>query len=134
MDSEEEGEFLVSCCGGRRVQVTLPVEKEAVKAGEEAYVLRIRGLKGGHSGSDINLQRASANKLMGRLLDELQSKVAYALVRVEGGKMDNAICREADAVLTMTADAAKEAEKIVAEMEKVLKQEYHRTETVQCFY
>ena len=72
MDSEEEGEFLVSCCGGRRVQVTLPVEKEAVKAGEEAYVLRIRGLKGGHSGSDINLQRASANKLMGRLLDELQ--------------------------------------------------------------
>ena len=129
MDSEEEGEFLVSCCGGRRVQVTLPVEKEAVKAGEEAYTLQIRGLKGGHSGGDIHLQRASANKLMGRLLDALQSKVAYSLVRVDGGKMDNAICREADAVLTMTADAAKEAEKIVAELEKEFKQEYHRVET-----
>lgn len=116
MDSEEEGEFLVSCCGGRRVQVTLPVEKEAVKAGEEAYTLQIRGLKGGHSGGDIHLQRASANKLMGRLLDALQSKVEYSLVCVDGGKMDNAICREADAVLTMTADAAKEAEKIVAEL------------------
>lgn len=129
MDSEEEGKFLVSCCGGRRVQVTLPVEKEAVKADEEAYVLRIRGLKGGHSGSDIHLQRASANKLMGRLLDALQAKTSFSLVRVEGGKMDNAICREADAVLTMTVEAAKEAEKIVADMEKELQKEYHRTET-----
>lgn len=129
MDSEEEGKFLVSCCGGRRVQVTLPVEKVAKKADEEAYVLRIRGLKGGHSGSDIHLQRASANKLMGRLLDALQAKVAFSLVRVEGGKMDNAICREADAVLTMTAEDAKEAEKIVADMEKELQKEYHRTET-----
>lgn len=128
MDSEEEGEFLVSCCGGRKVHVTLPVEKEAVKAGEEAYALRIRGLKGGHSGSDIHLQRANANKLMGRLLDALQRKVAYGLVSVDGGKMDNAICREADAILTMTAEAAKEAETIVAEMEKELKKEYHRTE------
>ena len=128
LDSEEEGIFTVSCAGGMRADCTLPGKREPL-GGESCYAVTLSGLQGGHSGGDIHLQRASANKLMGRLLDALQSKVAYSLVRVDGGKMDNAICREADAVLTMTADAAKEAEKIVAELEKEFKQEYHRVET-----
>ena len=129
MDSEEEGKFLISCCGGRRVHVLLPVERIAKKADGLTYLLKIRGLKGGHSGSDIHLQRASANKLIGRVLYELEKSIPFALVSVDGGKMDNAICREADAVLTITKEDAEKAEKIVKAMEKMLQEEYHHTET-----
>lgn len=128
MDSEEEGKFLISCCGGRREQIVLPVEYQEKKEDAGAYLLKIKGLKGGHSGSDIHLNRASANKLMGRILKALSEKVDFALVRVDGGKMDNAICREAEAVLAVREADEKNAEQIVAEMEKTLKEEYRRSD------
>lgn len=128
LDTEEEGEFLISCCGGRREKITLPADYEEKKEKEQAYLLKIRGLKGGHSGSDIHLHRASANKLMGRLLNALQEEVDFSLARIDGGKMDNAICREADAVLTIHPDGAKRAEEIVKDMEKTLKEEYRHAD------
>ena len=57
----------------------LPAEREVKKAGTKAFVLRIRGLKGGHSGADIHLQRASANVLLGRILFGLKEKLEYDL-------------------------------------------------------
>ncbi len=129
MDSEEEGKFLISCCGGRKVYAKLPVERTKKTVDEITYLLQIRGLKGGHSGSDIHLQRANANKLMGRVLQALQKEIPFGLVSVDGGKMDNAICREAEAVLTVTKENAEKAEKIVAKMEKMLQEEYHCIET-----
>lgn len=128
MDSEEEGKFLVSCCGGRRVHVSLPVRRESKQVNAQPYLLKISGLKGGHSGSDIHLQRASANQLMGRLLYTLQKNVAFSLVCIDGGKMDNAICREAEAVVALETEAAKVAERIITEMEQTLKEEYRRTD------
>ncbi len=108
MDTEEEGYLMVSCCGGRRMRMYLPIERTAIPAGEKAYSLRIRGLKGGHSGADIHLQRASANVLMGRALLEIREQLPYHLAEINGGNMDNAICREAEAILTI--NPAKEAE------------------------
>lgn len=128
MDTEEEGKFLISCCGGRREQIILPVEYTEKKEGEQAYLLTIKGLKGGHSGSDIHLNRASANKLMGRVLQALAEKTTFDLVRVDGGKMDNAICREAEAVLTLSDAEGKMAAQIVEETEKMLKEEYRRSD------
>lgn len=129
MDTEEEGHLMVSCCGGRRMRVYLPLEKEAKQADAKAFVIRILGLKGGHSGADIHLQRASANVLLGRLLLELREKMGYALVRADGGNMDNAICREAEAVICI--DPAKEAEgaALVAELQKVFWNEYKDCES-----
>lgn len=129
MDTEEEGHLMVSCCGGRRMRVYLPLEKEAKQADAKAFVIRILGLKGGHSGADIHLQRASANVLLGRLLLELREKMDYALVRADGGNMDNAICREAEAVICI--DPAKEAEgaALVAELQKVFWNEYKDCES-----
>ncbi|MBM6830161.1 aminoacyl-histidine dipeptidase [Anaerotignum lactatifermentans] len=128
MDTEEEGKFLISCCGGRREQIVLPVEYVEKKEGQQAYLLTIKGLKGGHSGSDIHLNRASANKLLGRILHGLAENVSYDLVRVDGGNMDNAICREAEAVLMVTEAEAKKAAAAVAEAEKMLKEEYRRSD------
>lgn len=129
MDTEEEGHLMVSCCGGRRMRVYLPLERKAKQANTKAFVIRIRGLKGGHSGADIHLQRASANVLLGRLLLELREKMDYALVRVDGGNMDNAICREAEAVICI--DPAKEAEgaALVTELQKVFWDEYKDRES-----
>lgn len=129
MDTEEEGHLMVSCCGGRRMRVYLPLEREAKQADAKAFAIRIHGLKGGHSGADIHLQRASANVLLGRVLLELREKMDYALVRADGGNMDNAICREAEAVICM--DPAKEAEGValVAELQKIFWYEYKDRES-----
>jgi len=129
MDTEEEGYLMVSCCGGRRMRMYLPAERVAAPADKKTFALRIRGLKGGHSGADIHLQRASANVLMGRLLLELREKIGYDLVKVNGGNMDNAICREAEAILMI--DPAKEAEtkELLSEVQKVFWDEYKDRES-----
>ena len=129
MDTEEEGYLMVSCCGGRRMRMYLPVERVAASQDKKTYAIRIRGLKGGHSGADIHLQRASANVLMGRLLLELREEFDYDLVQANGGNMDNAICREAEMIICI--DPAKEAaaKELVSKMQKVFWAEYKDRES-----
>ena len=128
MDTEEEGHLMVSCCGGRRMRMYLPAERQAAPADKKAFIIRIRGLKGGHSGADIHLQRASANVLLGRLLHELKEAAAYDLVRADGGNMDNAICRESEAVLFIDPAAEKAVADMVAKLEKTFQDEYKERE------
>lgn len=127
MDTEEEGHLMVSCCGGRRMRMYLPAERTAADAQKKAYRLSIRGLKGGHSGADIHLQRASANVLMGRLLLELREKTDFDLVSVDGGNMDNAICREAAAVVLLSS--AEEGAAVLAQMQEIFRREYKDRES-----
>ncbi len=129
MDTEEEGHLMVSCCGGRRMRMYLPVERVAADAEKKTYAIRIRGLKGGHSGADIHLQRASANVLMGRLLLELRENIGYDLVKVNGGNMDNAICREAEAILCVNAADAAETAALAEELQKAFWVEYKDRES-----
>ncbi len=129
MDTEEEGHLMVSCCGGRRMRMYLPAEREMKKADVKPFILRIRGLKGGHSGADIHLQRASANVLLGRVLYGLREKMEYALVRADGGNMDNAICRESEAVICIVPEKESEAAAFLEEMEKTIQEEYKDRES-----
>lgn len=70
IDSEEEGIFTVGCAGGVKTDSIIPVDfVEAT--GSQFMRIVITGLEGGHSGIDINKERANANKIMGRLLDRL---------------------------------------------------------------
>ena len=69
IDSEEEGKLLVSCAGGARSEVTLPINFEEMEKDFEVYEIMLRGLKGGHSGMEIDKQRGNSNKLMGRVLN-----------------------------------------------------------------
>lgn len=98
LDSDDEGMVVVGCAGGCRTDIKLPVE--LVSAAGEALSIRISGLMGGHSGSDIALGRANANKLMGQLLLALRRDADYNLISLNGGLMDNAIPRECEAVIT----------------------------------
>lgn len=129
MDTEEEGYLMVSCCGGRRMRMYLPAERKAASADKKTVAVRIRGLKGGHSGADIHLQRASANVLMGRLLLELREKIGYDLVQVNGGNMDNAICREAEAILCIDPAREGEAKERLAELQDIFWAEYKDRES-----
>lgn len=98
LDSEGEGQVIVGCAGGCRSDIKVPVE--FVPAAGEAMSVSITGLMGGHSGADITLGRANANKLMGRLLLAIRRDADYNLISINGGLMDNAIPRECEAVIT----------------------------------
>ncbi|KAF5069185.1 Cytosol non-specific dipeptidase [anaerobic digester metagenome] len=128
MDTEEEGVLLSGCAGGRRVRVYLPAERVEIPEGKGAYQISIRGLKGGHSGSDIHLQKASANRLMGRVLYMLQEKEQFSLASVDGGNMDNAICREAEAVIVFDKEKEDEIRDFLVKTENLLKEEYNSCE------
>ncbi|MDO4530707.1 MAG: aminoacyl-histidine dipeptidase [Bacillota bacterium] len=129
MDTEEEGYLMVSCCGGRRMRMYLPTERMIKPVAEKAYALRIRGLKGGHSGADIHLQRASANVLMGRALLEIRESLSYHLVKVNGGNMDNGICREAEAVFTIDPAKEEQLAALVQELRDTFFAEYKDRES-----
>lgn len=107
MDSEEEGVATISCAGGLRLQMSRKVERE--KAEGTLVQIKIEGLLGGHSGTDIDKERQNANILMARMVEHLMKNTDGKLVTFAGGTKDNAITRECEASL-LYADK-KEAEK-----------------------
>ncbi len=99
LDSEGEGVATVSCAGGIRSNVILPIETEDLPSGWSCLKLEIGGLAGGHSGGDIHLGRTNAIVLMARLLFGARRECGIRLCRVAGGNRDNAIPRECEAVI-----------------------------------
>ena len=101
LDSEEEGTITVSCAGGVTAVVTIDKEYKEVEVGKTAYKIDIKGLLGGHSGMEIDKQRANSNVLMGRLLNYISNicNIDFDLVSIEGGLKNNAIPREAECII-----------------------------------
>lgn len=128
LDSEEEGIFLVSCAGGMRASIHLPIEQEPLAQNKKAYEIQLRGLKGGHSGMEIIKQRANSNKLMGRVLSRLYDEFDICLADISGGSKDNAIPREADAIVVTDAEVSR-IEAVLHEMQQAFQYEYRNTET-----
>ena len=121
IDSEEEGILTISCAGACRMACTLPVTRAPFDG--QTLRVRISGLAGGHSGEEIHKGRANANLLLGRALDEMSRAGALRLIRVSGGTKDNAIPREAEAVVR-TGDAAA-LRRAVEALAAALRAEYH---------
>lgn len=129
LDSEEEGQILVSCAGGAKATLHLPLDFEKADLHKKAYKISIRGLKGGHSGSDIDKQRANSNKLAGRILSNLTKNFEIDLVSINGGAKDNAIPREADLVILADPKNEEALKNILKELEIILKNEFKNSET-----
>ncbi|MCI8342767.1 MAG: aminoacyl-histidine dipeptidase [Firmicutes bacterium] len=123
IDSEEEGHILSCCAGGMRASVKIPVEWECAKDGVAAKIT-IKGLKGGHSGADIHLQRANANKLMGRLVKFLKDKMDISFGELEGGNMDNAIPRESWATAVIGRGLENRLDELCASFSALCDREY----------
>ena len=94
LDSEDEGAFTIGCAGGADSEITLSLNRKKSKGGEP-YRLKIFGLRGGHSGIDIDQGRGNAIKLLARTLWQAMKEFQFGLVRMEGGNKRNAIAREA---------------------------------------
>ncbi|MCR5609818.1 MAG: aminoacyl-histidine dipeptidase [Lachnospiraceae bacterium] len=93
LDSEEEGVFLASCAGGLTARCTFNIKREQ-KTGK-LLKIRVSGLKGGHSGTEINKYRENASVILVRLLNELRKYNKYELLNLTGGTKDNVITSEA---------------------------------------
>ncbi|MBO9129257.1 aminoacyl-histidine dipeptidase [Bacillus sp. 165] len=123
LDTEEEGKLLVSSSGGIKGKLILPIEWDSPSRNAVTYSLSIGGLRGGHSGMEIDKERGNANKLLGRILLDLSHKFSYTLSEINGGLKSNAIPREAEAVIVVEPQFTETVEEMVAEWTQVLKNE-----------
>lgn len=124
-DSEEEGRLFVGCAGGVDMNISFHYrEDEPAPEGHVVLRITLTGLKGGHSGVDIHLGRANANKLLFRFLKQAVSHYGLRLATVEGGSLRNAIPREAVAVVTVPADRVADVEKLISEHQALYRSEY----------
>ena len=128
MDSETEGELYVGCAGGIDTNGTWTPKMEKVPADMAAFQLIVKGLKGGHSGMDINLGRGNANKIMNTLLIMVSQKFGVRLATINGGSLRNAIPRESFATVVVHADKADKMKKFVAEYETAVKEQFAEAE------
>ena len=125
IDSEVEGDLFVGCAGGIDVNVSLEYQDNHEPDEDEIGVrLTIKGLKGGHSGVDIHLGRANANKLMARLLKEAVSQCGALVAEIDGGNMRNAIPREAVALLSIKEDDTEALWELVSDYEETFNKEF----------
>ncbi|MCL1991695.1 MAG: aminoacyl-histidine dipeptidase [Spirochaetes bacterium] len=124
LDSSAEGVFTVSCAGGARADIELAAEYEPLPASHTVKLLKVKGLKGGHSGTDISKERANANRILGRALKTLCDRFDARFAGIKGGSKDNAIPREASAFIAFDAAKAGDVAACLTELARVFQNEY----------
>jgi dipeptidase D len=115
LDSEDEGVVYVGCSGGVDTTGNLPVRFEPLPAKHRLMSIRVRGLRGGHSGLEIHVGRGNAIKLLARTLAALEP---LRLCSIQGGNKRNAIPREAQALIAVPLAAVEKMAAGVAAMQK----------------
>lgn len=103
LDTEEENSLCIGCAGGGDTRVTVAIKRIAKPAGTVGLQFKLTGLKGGHSGCDIHMQKGNAVKLMVRALYACSEKMKFNIVDIAGGDKHNAIPREAFATAVIDA-------------------------------
>ena len=122
LDSEAEGSLWISCAGGLSGISHIPVTRLEAKG--EKLTVKISGLMGGHSGAEIDKNRANANSLLGKFLHGLDAKAGYELISVQGGQKDNAITRESIAELLTVKENVEAVKEYAASMQTAWREEY----------
>ena len=130
LDSEEEGEITIGCAGGIDILCNMEYQEMNVEPeGMLCYDITIKGLLGGHSGIEINLGRANANKLMARLLFAVVNTGMAWLCSWHGGNMRNAIPRECEAKVLVPKAMQDEFLAMVEKCRQTFTEEYKDIET-----
>lgn len=122
IDSDEEGYFLTGCAGGVTAECVLPVSYDVAEG--VSYTLKLSGLQGGHSGSEIDKERANAVVEMGRILKKAEDSIDMGIVSLQGGLKDNAIPREVISEVLVMEEQKKDFEQLLQEMNETLQKEY----------
>lgn len=125
LDNETHGELMVGSAGGINLTAELEFKPVAPEADDKAVRISLHGLRGGHSGLQINEGRANANKNLARVVADAIANFEARLAEWKGGNMRNAIPREAEAVLTLPAEnVAALKETVETEWQRDLFEEY----------
>jgi dipeptidase D len=128
LDSEDEGQLFIGCAGGQDTLAWLPFDKEEVPDGYTAHKIMVAGLKGGHSGDDIQKGLGNANKLLNRFLWESRDELGLKLSVFNGGNLRNAIAREAFAILLIKKEKSHDLKEFVRNYREIFRSEFHVTE------
>lgn len=128
LDDEDLGEICVGCAGGIDTVMEIDYNSETVPSGYQAFAIKVSGLKGGHSGDDINKGLGCANKLITRILWSAADTLGLRVSTLDGGNLRNAIAREASAVVAVPLANAEKLQQAVAEFDKAVRYEFRSTE------
>jgi dipeptidase D len=129
LDTEEEGDLCVGCAGGTNANMKFSYTEESVTGDLVAYNLVVKGLKGGHSGVDIHLERGNSNKMLNRMLWYGYYKLGLRMAAIDGGSLRNAIPRESCALITLPKGNAEKFLAYVKEFTATVISEYKNVET-----
>ena len=111
-DTEDEGEIYIGCAGGEDVDIRFPVQWQALRKDEVAVHITLTGLKGGHSGAEIHLNRGNAIKLLAKTLEKALAKVSFRLADISSGSVRNAIPREAFATVLLSSASVEKFKQV----------------------
>ena len=128
LDSEEEGIFTVSCAGGVRTVITMPVERRAVYG--PCVRLTVEGLRGGHSGVEIHKPYANANKVMGEFLGRVQKLMPVCITKIQGGAKDNAIPRSCQVTLVALGMYIERINDVAAQLQQEIREQYDEPDVI----
>ena len=127
LDSELWGKFVIGSAGG--IDVTSSLEYKPVANNQEKAVrVTLKGLRGGHSGLEINEGRANANKEMVRLVRKAIAETGARLASWHGGNMRNAIPFKAEVVVALPADQVEALKALVDKQRAIIEDEYRGIE------
>jgi dipeptidase D len=128
LDSEDDSELTIGCAGGIDITSNGTYDQETAQGNLQGYKISLSGLTGGHSGIQIHLGRANANKLMNRLLFGATHDYRVRIASVDGGSLRNAIPRESCATIAVPDKHTKKFEKYFSDLSDVFKKEYSTTD------
>ncbi len=127
-DSEEEGILYVGCAGGQDTEIKLELKTRPAPSDQKALVLKIGGLKGGHSGLDIHIGRANAIKQLNRVVWQAVRKFDIHVYHLSGGSKHNAIPREARCKLLLPEAQLEDFKDFINNFQITLQAEYQQIE------
>lgn len=128
LDTEDDDELTIGCAGGIDITATGTYEEEPCPTGYQSFLISLKGLSGGHSGMDIHKGLGNANKLMNRLLTEINKGMEMRIHSVDGGGLRNAIPRESMAAIAIPNEHTTQLEELVSSIGGVFVEEYTVTD------
>ena len=129
LDSEDEGELFIGCAGGIDTLATFSYKTKQVHNNSIAYKISVNGLKGGHSGDDINKGLGNSNKILNRILWNAANLYKIKISNFDGGNLRNAIPREASAIIIVGEKHKNNFEKYLKKISREIKNELAMTES-----
>jgi len=134
LDSEDEGQLFIGCAGGKDTVATLELVTEPVPDGHIAYRVILKGLRGGHSGDDIQKGLGNAVKLLNRFLWNAGNDFQLRIASIDAGNLRNALAREGFADVVVPKSLTAGFEKEALNYQRILLDELHVTEPGLKFY